>query len=70
MVIPHPTEMAVSRITLEGTGHQPAARSTFVKCVSTIKTSQSIRRVGVPLTAILARAAREPAHVNGCGPLP
>jgi hypothetical protein len=54
----------------EGTGLEPAASSTFVNCVSTIKTSKSIRQVGEPFTVILARVAREPGHVNGCGPVP
>jgi hypothetical protein len=37
-----------------------------VNGASTIKISQWLRYLSIPLTIILARAAREPAHSNGC----
>jgi hypothetical protein len=44
----------------------PAA--TFVNYVSPIKITQYFRRLNIPLV-IFPRAARKPAHNNGCGPL-
>jgi len=26
--------------------------------------------LGIPFTAVCPRSAREPAHINACGPLP
>ena len=41
----------------------------FVNCVCTVEITQYFRRLGIPLSIIFTRAAREPAHNNGCGPL-
>jgi len=46
---------------------RPAA--TFVNCAYTIQITQQFRRLGIPLITIFPRAARGPAHNNGCGPL-
>ena len=47
---------------------RPAA--TFVNYVYTIKITQKFRWLGVPRTDMFLLAALEPAHYNGCGPLP
>ena len=56
---------------------QPVARqvvlrdpqATFVNCVYTVQITQQFRQLGVTLTAVFPRAARGPAHNNGCYPL-
>jgi len=46
------------------------AAAIFVNCLYTIKITQYSRRLGVPVTVIVARPVREAAHNNGCGPVP
>jgi hypothetical protein len=41
----------------------------FVNYMYNIKITQQFKRLGIPLDVIFPRAAREPAHNNGCGPL-
>jgi len=43
---------------------------TFVNYVYAKKNKQQFRHLGIPLTAIFIRAAREPAHNKGYGPFP
>jgi hypothetical protein len=45
----------------------PAA--TYINCVYTVQFSQYFRQLGTPPTVIFPRAAREPAHNDGCDPL-
>jgi hypothetical protein len=35
-----------------------------------IKIMQQFRRLGIPISAIFTRAARETTHTNSCGPSP
>ena len=44
--------------------------SIYVNCEYTTEFTEYFRRLGVPITAIFSRAAREPAQNNGRGPLP
>jgi hypothetical protein len=66
-----------SRETPHSRGLQPAARAgcimqpmdTFVNCVHTIRVSLQFRQSVITLIVVIPRAAREPAHNNGRGPL-
>jgi len=45
------------------------ATRSCIHWVYAMKTTQYFKRLGIPLTAVFPRAAREPPHNNRCGPL-
>ena len=39
-------------------------------CICTIKVKRELKQLRIPRTVVFPRAAREPGHNDGCGPLP